>query len=214
MTRTAPQSRKAAFEVGSKVYFTGNPCPHGHIAERRTGNGQCVECGRADALKRSLSLPKAVKSERDRAYRERNNEDICSRRRERYAERRDEIREMRREQDKRWNEGDGKKYKTEWRHKNRDRVRASSKVHKHKRRAAERAGGSFSASDIRRIFKSQKSKCAACGKRTKLTIDHIIPISKGGPNVPSNIQGLCFKCNRSKSARDPIDFMQSMGALL
>ena len=32
-----------------------------------------------------------------------------------------------------------------------------------------------------------------------LEIDHIIPVSKGGLTEESNLQTLCWKCNRSKS---------------
>lgn len=28
------------------LYFTGKPCRHGHVAERLTWNGNCVECMR------------------------------------------------------------------------------------------------------------------------------------------------------------------------
>ena len=45
--------------------------------------------------------------------------------------------------------------------------------------------------------------CQYCGKYMPdgvgLHIDHIIPISKGGKTVPSNLQVLCSKCNGSKS---------------
>ena len=36
--------RSEAKKLGLKRYFTGNPCKHGHFAERRTGYGNCVEC--------------------------------------------------------------------------------------------------------------------------------------------------------------------------
>jgi hypothetical protein len=39
-------TRKAAKEIGSARYFTGNPCKHGHVSERLTINGSCVECSR------------------------------------------------------------------------------------------------------------------------------------------------------------------------
>ena len=40
-------TRKQAREQGLKWYFTGNPCKHGHIAERQTINGACRACGAA-----------------------------------------------------------------------------------------------------------------------------------------------------------------------
>ena len=45
--------------------------------------------------------------------------------------------------------------------------------------------------------------CQLCGKympdEVGLHIDHIVPISRGGKTVPSNLQVLCSKCNGSKS---------------
>lgn len=47
--------------------------------------------------------------------------------------------------------------------------------------------------------------CQICGKYMPdgvgLHIDHIIPVSKGGKSVPSNLQVLCSKCNGKKSGR-------------
>ena len=47
--------------------------------------------------------------------------------------------------------------------------------------------------------------CCNCGNSTfkepnlLLEIDHIIPVAKGGLTEESNLQTLCWKCNRSKS---------------
>jgi hypothetical protein len=35
-----------------------------------------------------------------------------------------------------------------------------------------------------------------------LEIDHIVPVSKGGLSMESNLQTLCWRCNRSKSNKD------------
>lgn len=39
-----PKTRKEAQASDSKVYFTGKPCPHGHLSLRRTVNSACTEC--------------------------------------------------------------------------------------------------------------------------------------------------------------------------
>lgn len=41
---SAPSERAAAKAAGLARYFTGRPCKHGHIAERRTSSGHCVVC--------------------------------------------------------------------------------------------------------------------------------------------------------------------------
>ena len=38
--------RAISKEKGLSTYFTGKPCKQGHIAERRTVNGQCCECNK------------------------------------------------------------------------------------------------------------------------------------------------------------------------
>src|SRR5260221_600699 len=37
-------SRKKALELGLKRYFTGQPCPHGHIEERHVASYSCITC--------------------------------------------------------------------------------------------------------------------------------------------------------------------------
>ena len=44
-----------------------------------------------------------------------------------------------------------------------------------------------------------KNKCAECGKGGKLTVDHILPLSRGGNNKLENLQLMCEQCNKTKS---------------
>ena len=52
-----------------------------------------------------------------------------------------------------------------------------------------------------KIFVRDGYRCRECGKgkkETSLEIDHIFPISKGGPSTEENLQVLCTQCNRDK----------------
>ena len=50
------------------------------------------------------------------------------------------------------------------------------------------------------VWRRDEGKCRKCGSKEKLEYDHIIPVSKGGSNTARNIELLCEKCNREKSA--------------
>jgi FtsZ-binding cell division protein ZapB len=57
-------------------------------------------------------------------------------------------------------------------------------------------------------------KCPYCSKeqfrvgiRDKIEIDHFVPISKGGQNLPWNLVPTCKNCNRKKKDRLPFDFL-------
>jgi 5-methylcytosine-specific restriction endonuclease McrA len=61
-----------------------------------------------------------------------------------------------------------------------------------------------------KVSRSQKAiRCYWCGKRTKKTdrhLDHIVPISKGGPHLASNLCVACRDCNMTKHAQMPEQF--------
>lgn len=49
------------------------------------------------------------------------------------------------------------------------------------------------------IFKRDNYKCQYCGSTKNLTIDHVIPTSKGGDHKWNNVITACKKCNQEKS---------------
>jgi hypothetical protein len=54
-----------------------------------------------------------------------------------------------------------------------------------------------------RIFKRDKYECAYCGISKNLSIDHIIPKSRGGQNTWDNLVTCCKNCNRIKDNKTP-----------
>ena len=48
------------------------------------------------------------------------------------------------------------------------------------------------------IFIRDNYTCLCCGSKRRLTIDHIIPWSKGGGGERKNLQTLCESCNLEK----------------
>jgi len=89
------------------------------------------------------------------------------------------------------------------------RSRAYSKAHpeamrarNHKRRAMLRnAEGNFTVQEWISTCDKYNNKCAICGCNKKMTVDHIIPLTKGGSNYINNIQPLCHSCNARKGNR-------------
>ena len=58
------------------------------------------------------------------------------------------------------------------------------------------------------VFKRDKWRCYICNTKTQkkdiysdnaAEIDHVIPLSKGGKDIPSNVKCCCRSCNRDKS---------------
>lgn len=57
------------------------------------------------------------------------------------------------------------------------------------------------------VFERDKFKCVYCGASEDLTLDHVIPRSRGGSDEPENLATCCKPCNSSKHARTPEEWM-------
>lgn len=186
----APGARSVAKRAGKLTYSTGVPCPHGHVTERYTGSGTCIGCRLARQAADGFHEKHRAASKR--SY-QKNKTKVLAWCKEYRANNSKKIRG----------------WQDEWRRRNPEKARAWCL-----NRRARLAGGRISAEEIKAVVLRQKGQCAACHKRAKLDMDHIIPLALGGGSEPSNIQGLCGTCNRSKGAKHPVDFNRSRGLLL
>lgn len=55
----------------------------------------------------------------------------------------------------------------------------------------------------RNIMRRDNFTCQYCGKKSDLTIDHVIPKSRGGEDVWENLTTACEKCNVKKGNKNP-----------
>lgn len=63
----------------------------------------------------------------------------------------------------------------------------------------------YSVEQLKDHFAKFGDRCVYCGEdgtNRKVTVDHLLPISRGGADALGNLVPACSRCNRSKSAAD------------
>jgi 5-methylcytosine-specific restriction endonuclease McrA len=65
----------------------------------------------------------------------------------------------------------------------------------------------FSSSPLKlnrkRLYRRDDGQCVYCGNKKGLTIDHVLPKSRGGKNTWTNLVTCCSPCNIKKGNRTP-----------
>jgi 5-methylcytosine-specific restriction endonuclease McrA len=84
------------------------------------------------------------------------------------------------------------------RHRQTEKGKAAVARSVNKRRSAIAIMSTLTAEEWGAIKKRYKYRCVYCGEEKKLTMDHIIPVSKGGHHTKENIVPACLSCNVRK----------------
>jgi 5-methylcytosine-specific restriction endonuclease McrA len=76
-------------------------------------------------------------------------------------------------------------------------------VHKRRARLRDAASPGVTLDEWRAICAAHTDKagrvcCAYCGRPCKATVDHVVPISRGGRDEAANVLPACKTCNSSK----------------
>jgi 5-methylcytosine-specific restriction endonuclease McrA len=83
----------------------------------------------------------------------------------------------------------------------------------HDRKRAEQFGVQYEPISKVLVFQRDSYRCGICGEQTDHTVDfpdplaptldHVVPMSKGGPHLYSNVQCAHFECNKRKADSSP-----------
>jgi len=188
-TTNLPKTRSEAKETGSKYYFTGQPCKHGHIAARKT-KGSCVECLKVEWQEGAVSRAgyfatynkrEEVKDRKNAWYQE-NREMVISNAATRPAH---ILRE----------------YRNAWKANNKTQIRADTKARRRKHREATPNWLSRTQrSEIRQIYQIAITMTQTTGEQ--YVVDHIVPLRSHevcGLHVPWNLRVITQEENLAKS---------------
>lgn len=85
---------------------------------------------------------------------------------------------------------------SKWQKKNPEKVSDSN--HKRRVRLLNSQSYQLSKSDMKRLY---SSSCAYCGATEDITLDHVVPLKRGGSHGIGNLVAACRTCNSSKGAK-------------
>lgn len=188
-TSQYPNNRAEAKATGSKYYFTGQPCKHGHIALRKT-KGSCVEC---------IKMETEKYAERRVEYFKRYNESDASKEaKRRYYEANKEL-VMARATARPLAEKN--KYKKKYKNKHPETYKALISVRRRRHKNATPPWVTAEQKmEMRQLYLLAQKLTATTGER--YAVDHIIPLINAqvcGLHVPWNLRVITQEENLKKS---------------
>jgi len=188
-TTNLPTTREEAKKTGSKYYFTGQPCKHGHIAPRKT-KGSCVDCLKIEWAKGNETRAKYFreynKSEAGIAakqdYYKRNRATVIARAQARTKE-------------------EKQAYRAAWKASNPMQVLADNKIRRRKHREATPPWiDRKQKAEMRALYQIAITMTKTTGEQ--YVVDHIVPLRSDvvcGLHVPWNLRVITQEENLKKS---------------
>ncbi len=61
------------------------------------------------------------------------------------------------------------------------------------------------------VLRRDRGTCQYCGSRDRLTLDHVLPKSRGGKDTWENLVAACVPCNNRKGNRTPAEANMPLG---
>lgn len=186
-------TRSKAKLAGLNKYFTGKPCVWGHISQRETCSGQCLECSKIRRAKPS-SIEKA--KARTKAHYAKNRQKKLDAAKNPSDERRKQL----------------ALNTARWRKNNPEKARANRRASQALRRAK---GAGVTPEEMRKWVDLQKKICYWCGVKCEKNyhVDHYQPLALDGRHAVENLVISCARCNLRKRAKDPYEFAATVGRL-
>jgi hypothetical protein len=188
-TTNLPTTREEAKKTGSKYYFTGQPCKHGHIAVRKT-KGACVECLKVEWIKGN-----ETRADYFREYNKR--EEVKDRKNGWYQENRETVIATASTRPAHVLRG----YRNVWKENNKTQVLADNKVRRRKHREATPPWLTRKQkSEIRQLYQIAITMTQTTGEQ--YVVDHIVPLRSHevcGLHVPWNLRVITQEENLKKS---------------
>lgn len=138
-----------------------------------------------------------------RKYRAKNLALYAEASRRHYWKNRDNIRVIRAENGKRKSTKDSVAL---WKASNPEKIKAAYRNCRAKR-ITEIAGKKISAAEWAEIKKQYGQMCVYCYEKKILTMEHIVPLSRGGQHTIENVVPACRSCNSRKRNKSLEEFM-------
>jgi 5-methylcytosine-specific restriction endonuclease McrA len=137
--------------------------------------------------------------DQNKNYYLKNKEKVAEYSRKRYLDNREYFLAKQREwveRNKEW----VSKYKKNWASRNKESTRVSSQ--KCRARRLEAMGNDIiTLEEWLRVLDFYGHRCLCCGNDENISMDHIVPLSRGGKHSIDNVQPLCKSCNSKKSTK-------------